>query len=635
MWVNPATAQARVLADELVRAGLRHIVVCPGSRNAPLSMAFHELAAAGRLTMHVRVDERSAGFLALALSRVGGLAAVLCTSGTAVANLHPAVLEAQQSRVPVLVLTADRPAELHGTGANQTIAQRGLFGAAAECVELPVAQRQVGAVAVWRGTVCRAVALSRTGGVDRAAGGLAEAASDGGRRWVGGPVQVNVPFAEPLVPDGDVEWPESLDGRPDGRPWTVVEAGGAVTPGAAAKVRFGARTVVVVGDDRADRIAGVVQIAAAAGWPVIAEPTGVGAVCAALGGGNVAMVTGAAGTGLRAAAGGGDEAIVTEGVAGSAADGHMGLGGGVLLGSGSLLINAGELAAELRPDEVVVVGRPTLSRGVGRLLRYARTVTVVGEEGRWTDPQHLAALATPWLRPADVTLSGQDPDWLPAWQRADRATRTAADKTLADLAWPTGLAVAGELLDAMPAGAALFVGSSNPIRFVDFAGRVRPDVLVVANRGVAGIDGSVSSAVGVALGSGRPGYALLGDLTFLHDVNGLLIGPDEPRPDLVIVVLNDDGGGIFSLLEQGAPEHADSFERVFGTPHGADIGALCAGYRVPHTLVTTADEFRAAVRATAAGGGIRVVEVRTERAELRDWHATLRANVHAAVSAAI
>jgi 2-succinyl-5-enolpyruvyl-6-hydroxy-3-cyclohexene-1-carboxylate synthase len=562
--MNPSTAQATVLADELVRAGLRHVVVCPGSRNAPLSMALHALAEAGRVRLHVRIDERSAGFLALGLAKGlhgDGLAGVLCTSGTAVANLHPAVLEAHHSGTPLLVLTADRPAELIGTGANQTIAQRGLFGAAAPCVELPVAQRRPGAMAVWRGMVDRAAALAAAGG----------------------PVQLNIPFAEPLVPDGDPDWPEPLAGRADG-PWTARPAERVTYALGQPVTDLGPRTLVVAGSDRPDRVLAAAELAAAAGWPVLAEPTGAAAV-------------------LDTAA--------------------------TLVRQGSLLLNAGELPAALRPDAVVVVGRPTLSRGVGRLLRTAGVVYAVGDAPQWTDPQHVATSTVNWLGVNDVRPSTPDDAWDAAWRRADTAAGAAVDKLLTDAAWPTGPQVVAELLDALPGGSALFLGSSNPVRFVDFAGRPRADVWLLANRGVAGIDGSISTAAGIALAAERPGYALLGDLTFLHDLNGLLIGPAEQRPDLTVVVLNDNGGGIFSLLEQGAEEHAASFERVFGTPHDADLAALCAGYRVPHQVVEDAGALRAAL---APAEGLRVVEIRTRRADLRTWDHTLKSAVAAAIA---
>ena len=560
--MNPSTAQATVLVDELVRNGVRHVVVCPGSRNAPLSMALHDAAVADRLTLHVRVDERSAGFLALGLARglAGrGHAAVVCTSGTAVANLHPALLEARHSGTPLLALTADRPAELHGTGANQTVDQHGVFGSAVSTVEFPLAEERPRSNGIWRGLVCRAVATAETGG----------------------PVQLNIPFREPLVPGFDpYGWPGGLAGRADGSPWTVRATGRAIAP----ETDLGhlpGRAVLVLGDTTTERARDAAEVAVARGWPVLAEPTAVRGALA---------------------------------------------GRANLLRHGSVLLAAGDLPGELRPDAVVVVGRPTLSRGVQRLVTGAPVLHVVGDGADWVDPGYAATHVSASLRGAE--RGAHDGDWLPGWQRVDDAVATVVDKVLGEQPWPSGLQVARELLDALPEDAVLFLGSSNPVRDVDLVAAHRDDVLVVANRGVAGIDGSVSSAIGHVLAVGdRPGFALLGDLTFLHDLNGLLIGPAEARPDLAIVVLNDDGGGIFSLLEQGAAEHAASFERVFGTPHGARLGQLCAGYGVPHTSVADAVGLRSAL----AGHGLRVIEIRAERAGLRDLHARLRAAVADAV----
>ncbi|HEY8371908.1 MAG TPA: 2-succinyl-5-enolpyruvyl-6-hydroxy-3-cyclohexene-1-carboxylic-acid synthase [Pseudonocardiaceae bacterium] len=585
--MNPSTAQARVLVDELVRNGVRHVVLSPGSRNAPLSFALHEAAVAGRITLHVRIDERSAGFLALGLARglthrpgCRGLVAVTCTSGTAVANLHPAVLEAQHAGRPLLLLTADRPSELVGTGANQTVRQSGLFGPEVAVVDFPVAERRAGQNAVWRGLVCRAAALAATGR----------------------PVQVNLPFREPLVPDSDPEWPEPLDGRADGLPWTTVHPpGGTVVPSGDDRTdHLGPRTVVVVGDAPAHLVRPAGLLAARAGWPVIAEPTG---------------------------AAGAVEA------------------GALVLQHGALLLAAGPLPEPLRPDAVLVVGRPTLSRGVQRLLRETPVVHVVGDPTAWVDPQHVAAHVSSWSGfpfPTDEPGSGsgdgpavrRDPAWARDWAAADAAAASTVDRTLATEPWPTGLHVARDLVAALPPRSVLFLGSSNPVRDVDLVGARRGDLLVLANRGVAGIDGTVSSAMGAVLGArevdGRlgAGYALLGDLTFLHDTNGLLLGPGEVRPDLAIVVVNDDGGGIFSLLEQGAPEHATVFERVFGTPHGTDLAALCAAHGVPHRTVGSREEFLDALRPAP---GLRVIEVRTGRDRIRDLHTKLREAVRAAV----
>jgi 2-succinyl-5-enolpyruvyl-6-hydroxy-3-cyclohexene-1-carboxylate synthase len=542
--VNPSTAQARVLVDELARNNVRDVVLCPGSRNAALAIALHHAAVAGRVTLHVRIDERSAGFFALGIARgTGRPVAVVCTSGTAVANLHPAMLEAAHSHVPLIALTADRPIELVGSGASQTTVQHGVFGALVSTVDFPMAERRAGQNAVWRGMVCRSLR------------------SDG-------PVHLNVPFREPLVPDGSDDWPEPLDGRADG-PWTTVAAVAESRLGATEIGHLGERTLVVIGDVSPAIARATSAFAAAAGWPVIVEPL----------------------------------AFAAEGA----------------IATGSLLLAAG-LPAELHPDSLLVVGHPSLSRSVQRVIRETPVVHAVSEHPQWTDPQYQADFVT---GPLVVPPASFGTAWLARWQDADASAKSAVDKFLADEPWPTGLHVAQTVVDALPYGATLFLGSSNPVRDVDLAAPHRADLRVFSNRGLAGIDGTLSCAVGASL-SAEHGYALVGDLTFLHDVNGLLIGPGEIRPNLAVVVLNDDGGGIFSLLEQGSAEHADSFERVFGTPHGADLAALCAGYRVPHTLVDSATALRDAL---APADGIRVIEVRADRSRLRELHSRLRSVV--------
>jgi 2-succinyl-5-enolpyruvyl-6-hydroxy-3-cyclohexene-1-carboxylate synthase len=524
--VNPATALATVLVDELARSGVREVVLAPGSRSAPLAFALHAADAAGRLRLHVRIDERSAGFLALGLAKASGVpAAVVTTSGTAVANLHPAVLEAAQAGVPLLVLTADRPPELRGVGANQTVDQLGIFGPAVRrFVELGAPERRPGQNAYWRSAVARAVAA-------------------------GGPVHLNVAFREPLVPEPGGDWPEPLDGRPG--PWVEVVP----PPYGPVADDLPARTVLVLGDAPAGPVAAALALAAARGWPVVAEPS------------------------ARLAA------------------------GPTVLAGGDLLLRGGFVAAH-RPDRVLAVGRPTLSRSVGRLLAAA-PLDVVSPGPGWTDPAGRAVRVLPAVPAA--AGGDRDPGWLPAWLAAAAAAREAVDRLLGD--GLTEPAVAAELMAAVPAGGLVVCGSSKPVRDLFLAGP-RPGVTVLANRGAAGIDGTVSTAVGAALATAGPAYALLGDLTFLHDANGLVIGPAEPRPELTLVVVNNDGGAIFGVLEQGAPEHAAAFERVFGTPHGVDLAALCASTGTPHRLVRDRAGLRAAL---AAPAGLRVVEVRTDR----------------------
>jgi len=249
-------------------------------------------------------------------------------------------------------------------------------------------------------------------------------------------------------------------------------------------------------------------------------------------------------------------------------------------------------------------------------------VTVLPDRPRWTDVAGTVQ-AVHRRAPRELALE-VDQDWADGLRAADAAAAEAVRGGLDKAAWPTGPAVARDVVAELPPGALLVLGSSNPVRDVAIAARPRADLIVLTNRGVAGIDGTVSTAIGAALAHGRPSYALLGDLTFLHDWTGLVIGPQEPRPDLTIIVLNDDGGGIFALLEQGAPEHAPAFERIFGTPHGVDLAALCAATRTPYILAGTRAELARALRPAR---GLRVVEVRTDRRGLRELHANLRAAV--------
>ena len=565
--VNPSQALAAVLVDELVRGGVHDLVLCPGSRSAPLAYAVLAAEEAGRLRLHVRVDERSAGFLALGLARGSGRpVAVVTTSGTAVANLHPAVLEAHHAGTPVIVVSADRPHELRGTGANQTTVQPGIFGSATRCAyDLPAPVAREGLGPFWRSTVCRLLAAA-TG----ATGGLP------------GPVHLNACLREPLAPDIDgSSWPDSLDGRPDGQPWVRVQR---PTPAAAGPpVAALPRTVVVVGETRDPELAEcAVRWAGEQGYPVVAEPFG--------------------GSAVRAGS----------------------------IPHGPLLLTAGDWLDAHAPERVVVVGRPTLSRAVGALLRRPDLrVEAVSEGGQWSDPSHVVAEVHPpsalqRAHPAGAPTAARDRPaaWAEAWRDAGR---TVADAVAAQsFPWPSGLGVASTLAAAVPPDAVLVLGSSNPVRDVDLAVAGPAADRVVANRGLAGIDGVVSTAVGVALtAADAPTYALLGDLTFLHDTNGLLVGPDEPRPDLTLVVVNDDGGGIFTTLEHGAPERAAQFERVFGTPTGTDIGALCRAHGIPHDRVHSAADLGAAV--SEPPHGIRVVEVVVDRATHRHAHADLRA----------
>ena len=572
--MNPSTAFATVLVDELVRHGVRHAVLCPGSRSAPLAFALHAADADGRLELHVRTDERSAGFVALGLAADGVPVPVVTTSGTAVANLHPAVLEASHANVPLLALTADRPPELRSTGANQTTQQVGIFGGAVRWAhDIGTPDERAGSVASWRSTVARAVG---------AALGLTHGAP--------GPVHLNLPLREPLVPDVDADAPfgEPLDGRPDGGPWTRLPNAPDTSPGRTALSDV-PRTLVVVGD--LPGTAGAwgrraVDLARRRGWPVVAEPT--------------------------------------SGAARAAAVPH-----------GPLLLTCTDWLDAHRPDRVLVVGRVTLARPVAALLRDPRVdVELVAPAGPWPDPAgraravHPAAVLDAVLgAPDDAVAATVDPGWGRAWQAAGERLAAAVRPVLDD-SWPSGVAVADVLANSLPTGSSLFVGSSNAVRDLDLAA-AGGGVSVGANRGLAGIDGCVSTAVGRALASRTPTYALVGDLTFAHDAAALAIGPYERRPDLTVVVVNDDGGGIFGLLEPGEPRHAAAFDRVFGTPLGLDLAALCAASHTPWSCARERGELEALVATPPSG--LRVVEVPVERSGHRDLHTRLRAVAAAAV----
>lgn len=553
--MNPSTACARVLVDELVRGGMREAVLSPGSRSAPLAFAFHRADAAGRLRLHVRIDERSAAFLALGLAKASGRpVAVVTTSGTATANLHPAVLEASYADVPLLLLTADRPAELRATGANQSIDQLELYGGAVRLfAELGTPVERAGDNAYWRSFACRA---------------LAAATGDAGT--APGPVHVNIGLRDPLVPDEDPAWVEPLDGRADGAPWTSRVPAPAADP---VLDDLPARTAVVIGDCGRGAAQAALALAQQRGWPVVAEPS----------------------AGARA--------------------------GAEVIAAAELVLGVPGFLDSHRPDRVLVVGRPTLSRAVGRLVAGSPT-DVVGSFGRWPDSSRSAARV---LRAVPQSGGDVDSRWLPPWQVAGVAAQAAVTEILRAAVGLPEPVVAAELVASHPS--LLVVGSSKPVRDLFVAGP-HPGTRVLANRGVAGIDGTVSTAVGAALAhqtdGGGHAYVLLGDLTFLHDANGLVIGPAEPRPDLTIVVVNNDGGAIFGLLEPGEQAYAASFERLFGTPHGVDLEALCSATGTPHVLAATREQLTAALLPAA---GLRVVEVQSDRQAAVDLDRRLRAAV--------
>jgi 2-succinyl-5-enolpyruvyl-6-hydroxy-3-cyclohexene-1-carboxylate synthase len=397
-----------------------------------------------------------------------------------------------------------------------------------------------------------------------------------------GPVHLNLPFREPLVPEAG-QWPEPLGGRPGGQPWTAVHNGPGAPTGL--ELPWTDRGVVVCGDGDYDAPA-LVELAERAGWPVLAEPS----------------------SGARR-------------------------GPAALSAYQYLLATPGFVRAH-QPDVIVSAGRPGLSRpqlaflgagpdGAGSARRH---VVVAQGPGRWADPQRAATDVAPAVR---LTGAPGGRGWLDGWLRADEAARRAVDAVLDDEEELTEPRLARDLASALPQGALLWCASSGPVRDLDCGLVPRADLRVLASRGTSGIDGTTSSAVGAALAHGGPAFALIGDLAFLHDAAGLALGPDEPRPDLCLVVVNNDGGGIFSALEQAA--FPGPFERLFGTPHGAGLHHLAAAFGLPYQRLDQPGDLAKALQGT----GLRVVEAQTSRAAGAGLRARLRTVAAAAVRAVL
>jgi 2-succinyl-5-enolpyruvyl-6-hydroxy-3-cyclohexene-1-carboxylate synthase len=589
---DPGRRFALTLVDELARAGLTDACLAPGSRSAPLALALAEHPA---VHVHVHVDERSAAFFALgAAKRAGRPAAVLCTSGTAAANFHPAVLEADHARTPLLLLTADRPPELRGTGANQATDQLKLYGTAVRwfCEVGPPGDGP-DAGRYWRSLASRAWAA--------ATGPPA------------GPVHLNLALAEPLVPPrlGG----EPAPGRPGGAPWTATSP--ATPPPAAAEVetlaaavRDAPRGVLVAGWGAELDPEAVDRFVAASGWPVLADPL----------------------SGARR----GRHAV-------SAYDG---------------LLRAARFAAAHRPQLAVRVGGGPTSKALAGWLDESVPQVLVDPAGAWLDPGRTASLrlvADPSallaataaalggdLRDAASTAPGgwrgeEDPpagtprggDWLAGWLEADRLARAAIDRLLDGWPEPFEGQVARDLVAGLPDGATLVVGASMPVRDVDAFARPRDGLRFVANRGLSGIDGFVATALGVAAAGEEPVAALCGDLALLHDASTLLGAAGRPR-GAVLVVCDNDGGGIFSFLPQ-ARLPAELFEPLFGTPHGLDLAALAAAARLPCRRVEKAADLLPALHAALAGGGTELLLVQSDRATNLARHRAVTEAVAAAV----
>jgi 2-succinyl-5-enolpyruvyl-6-hydroxy-3-cyclohexene-1-carboxylate synthase len=562
MPVTTAATFCATLVDEWVGAGVTDAVVAPGSRSTPLALA---LAAEPRLHLHLHHDERSAAFMALGLGLATGRPAILlCTSGTAAANLHPAVIEAHQAEVPLVVCTADRPPELRDVGAPQTIDQTHLFTTATRWFHdagVPDDARR----GDWRALAARAVADAT------------------GPRP--GPVHLNLPFRDPLVGEAG-ELPAARV-----EPWVrsvTSERPHPLAIDAVADLLDEQRGVIVAGAGAGDHRA-VHALAAKVGWPVLADPP----------------------SGCRV------EARTT------------------VAAFDALLRHEG-FSADHTPSVVLRLGRPPASKVLSQWLAGsgARQVQVQRTDA-WLDPEHTAAvrvLSDPGglcLELRDRLRGASATPWLARWAAAEGRAQAAIAQTIAEHREVTEPGVARAVLASLPDGATLVVSSSMPVRDLEWYGAPRGGVRVLANRGANGIDGVVSTAVGVAL-SGVPTALLIGDVALLHDANGLL-GATRRAIDLTVVVVDNDGGGIFSFLPQRAAVPEERFERLFGTPHGVDLAALAAVHGVESTEVTGGNDVGPAVAKAVTHGGVRVLLARTDRTA----NVAVHDEVHRAVAATL
>ncbi|MEE1621258.1 2-succinyl-5-enolpyruvyl-6-hydroxy-3-cyclohexene-1-carboxylic-acid synthase [Zafaria sp. J156] len=610
----------RVLAG-LHDAGLRHLVLSPGSRSAPLAYAAAEAEAAGRLVLHVRIDERDAAFTALGLALATGRpAAVGTTSGTAAGELLPAVMEAHHAGVPLVVLTADRPEELRGTGANQTTIQPGLFAAFVRAeASLEAGEAPESAV--------RRVLLAADGIAEQAAGdGAFQPAGVALHTTARGPVHLNLAFRDPLVPGpGDRLAPGSGAAR------SQDDAGAAPAVVAPPPVGAGPGGGEPASDHgQAPRPGAAVSAEGdPASDPAGGNPDGGGAP--ALAERRTVVVAGhGAGPEAEAFARRHGLPLLAE-PSSNARFGPNAIGPYRLL----LPVLAGAI------ERVVVFGRPTLSRPVARLLAGSaqQSALYLPEPAAWFEPGRRPERLIE--DPADLALfAGRGAEgWLGLWQEAAAAALREMDAVLED-APLSGPELARGVWET--ARGTLVLGSSNPVRDADLLGTpaAAPGARVHANRGLAGIDGMLATATGIALATGGPATVLLGDVTFVHDAGGLLIGRGEPEPELDIVVLNDAGGAIFSLLEHGgvgaSGRYGDAVERLFATPHDVRIEGLAAAYGLGYERIQTRAELGRALRGRGgAGPRRRILDVRIDRAGLPALHERLAEAARAAAEAAL
>ncbi|MET0837130.1 MAG: 2-succinyl-5-enolpyruvyl-6-hydroxy-3-cyclohexene-1-carboxylic-acid synthase [Thermoleophilaceae bacterium] len=543
--INRTYAPLQVLVDELQRCGLRHAVTSPGSRNAPIALT---LAAAAGVEAVSVIDERSAGFVALGMAKASGRpVAVTCTSGTAAANLHPAVVEAWEARVPLIVLTADRPPELRDVGAGQAIDQIGLYGSSVKWF-VEVGNHEPG----------RDTAIHH-----RALGCRAYWTAAGGRP---GPVHLNFPLREPLAPVPEDLSADDWAGRPAGRPWTELREH-ASAPHAddvhelAARMAASGRGAIVCGPGTEGVAEPAARLAAATGWPLLAEPT----------------------SGVRC--GEHDRSHVVA---------HY-----------DVLLRVERFATAHAPELVLRVGDTPTSKPLREWLAGVPQV-LLDPHAAWHDPTRraeliLASAAAPTLdalaSAIEVRTGERDPDWLKSWRAAD----ALVPRALGESPDPFEPRLIAALEPELPDDALVWISSSMPIRDAEaYFPQSEKRIRLLANRGANGIDGVVSSALGAAIASGRPTWVLIGELALQHDAGGLLAARRAAVP-LEIVCFDNGGGAIFDFLPVAKHAEPGAYEQHIATPTTTDLAALAPGLRVFRTeRATNVALHRAVVERVAA-----------------------------------
>ena len=566
--MNNSTELARIAIQEFLAVGVRDVVISPGSRSTPLALQLAALERSGNLTLHVRFDERSAAFLALGISKsTGVLVPVVCTSGTAVANLMPAVVEAAYSGVPLVTVTADRPERLRNVGANQTIDQVGIFGH----------------------QVLASIDVTATGGsFESQRKRIAQILQTAVGNVVGdaGPIQINLAFDTPLVP-GDVLPLVASPGAVDfpARTYSLREPIDFVMADLGID-RLPERGVIVCGDVPNPEVAQQAKaLAAGCGWPIICEPSG-----------NTLDAPSA-------------------------------------IPHASVLLADRSFRGSHIPELVLTIGRFGISRPTVEFVQSANHHVAIRIGGKdRPDPCRTAGLVLEAVpRVPEVPIAADTSPWLAEWLSASTEISARHDLTITEdeeeMGDVTGASDAREVWRCANESDYVFPAASRTVRYFEALATTRPDVpWVLGNRGASGIDGLVSTAWGAAIGhertSGGRTIAVLGDLAFLHDQNGLLAPAAEPRPPLTVVVVANDGGGIFSSLEQAGAEFEQDFERVFGTPHGLDIEVVARASGVPTIVARTRSELREALMDESAR--LRVVVIKTDRrVEQRQWESLL------------